>query len=300
MYGYVRPDRGLLPGRQYQQYRAAYCGLCEALRRRYGFAARFAVNYDFTFLAMVLSRGGCTQWRRCPAHPFRRRPCVCGNEAMDAAADYTVLLAWWKLQDDIRDDGFFRSIPAQIGQLFLRRAFRKAARARSAFSENTRRCLEELSRLEQEKSGSLDQCADCFARILSFAAEDAPDPGEQRIQREIFYHVGRSVYILDAADDLEKDVRHDNYNPLIFRFRKNDGILTEEEKEQIRSTVLLSQRNAASALSLRPPDVWQPILENIITAGIPGVLRLVLSGLWRKQRKEERYPDILIQEESNR
>ena len=69
---------------------------------------------------------------------------------------------------------------------------------------------------------------------------------------------------------------------------------------QLREKDVSPEQFIAEALALRPPDVWQPILENIITAGIPGVLRLVLSGLWRKQRKEERYPDILIQEESNR
>jgi len=300
LYGYVRPDRGMLPGREYQQFRAAYCGLCEALRRRYGPAARFAVNYDFTFMAMVLSRGGCSQWRRCPAHPLKKRPCACGSPAMDAAADFTVILAWRKLKDSLKDDGFFRSLPSRAAMLLLRRAFRRASERRPAFSDNTRLCLEELSRLEREKCDSLDRPADAFARILSFAAEDAENEGERRIQKEIFYHVGRCVYILDAADDLEKDVRTGNYNPLVFRMNAADGHLSDAEKETIRTTLLLSQRSAAAALALRLPDVWQPILENIITCGLPGVTRLVLAGKWRDRKKEDRYPDILKQEEENR
>ena len=301
MYGYVRPDRSVLSGLDQQRFRAAYCGLCETLRRRYGLPARFAVNFDFTFLAMVLSRGGCSEWRRCPAHPFHKRPCVCESEAMDAAADYTVILAWWKLKDSVRDEGFFRSLPSRLALLLLRRAYRTASKIRTEFSENTRRCLEELSRLEDSKTGSMDAAADCFARLLSFAAE-CGDGEDRRIRREIFYHTGRCVYLLDAADDLEKDMQNGSYNPLLLRFSCEGGKLSEEDTEQLRSTIRLSQHRAAAALALRPPDVWQPILENIVSDGLTLVTDMVLAGTWqrRKKTKEERYPDILKQGEEIR
>ncbi len=299
MYGYVRPDRGMLPVREYQQFRAAYCGLCETLRRRYGPVARFAVNYDFTFMAMVLSRGGCSRWRRCPAHPLKKRPCACASPAMDAAADYTVILAWWKLKDSLQDESFFASLPSRAALLLLRRAFRRASERRREFSDNARLCLEELARLEKEKCDSLDRTADCFARILSFAAEAADSEEERRIQKEIFYHVGRCVYILDAADDLEKDVRTGNYNPLVCRLNAGDGRLSETEKAIVRDTLFLSLKGAAAGLSLRRRDVWQPILENIVTVGMPGTACLVLAGKWRKREKKDRYPDILKTEEDD-
>ena len=50
MYGYVRPVKGELKIREYEYFRAAYCGLCEALKRRCGLLARFVVNYDLTFM----------------------------------------------------------------------------------------------------------------------------------------------------------------------------------------------------------------------------------------------------------
>lgn len=74
MYGYIRPDRGELKVREYQQFRAAYCGLCEALRRRCGLLSRFVVNYDLTFLAMALSKG-MGGWKRGAA---RRIHCESG------------------------------------------------------------------------------------------------------------------------------------------------------------------------------------------------------------------------------
>ena len=46
MFGYVRPRRDQLAEADLDAYQAAYCGLCRALGKRYGFFARFLVNYD--------------------------------------------------------------------------------------------------------------------------------------------------------------------------------------------------------------------------------------------------------------
>ena len=55
MFGYVRPLRDELKCRDFDLYRAVYCGLCAAMRRRYGWLAPMFLNYDFTFLALLLS-----------------------------------------------------------------------------------------------------------------------------------------------------------------------------------------------------------------------------------------------------
>ena len=288
MYGYVRPDKAELRVRDYELFRAAYCGLCEALRRRYGVAARFVVNYDLTFLAMVLSDSAAAQLRRCPVHPVQKRACICGSKALDAAADYSVILAWWKLKDNAHDDPFPKSALYGSGAALFRKAYEKAAAAQSAFDANARKCLRELSDLEGEKSPSLDRAADCFARILAFAAQESGSEQEVRIRRELFYHVGRYVYILDAYDDLAEDVKTGNYNPLAFRLAPGESVLGEEEKTAVRATLNHSQRSAAAALELRRDDAWQPILENIVMNGLPAVTDLVFAGKWNSRNTERK------------
>lgn len=54
MFGYVRPVRPELKCRDFDLYQATYCGLCRCLRRRYGLLAPMFLNYDFTFLALLL------------------------------------------------------------------------------------------------------------------------------------------------------------------------------------------------------------------------------------------------------
>ena len=87
MYGYIRPDIGELRINEYRRFRSAYCGLCEALRQRYGVLARFLIGYDMTFLALLsLSPETAIEQRRCVVHPLRKQPCICGmTELFDAA-----------------------------------------------------------------------------------------------------------------------------------------------------------------------------------------------------------------------
>lgn len=286
MYGYVRPDKGELRVREYELFRAVYCGLCQALRERYGFLSRFAVNYDMTFMALVLlSENARAKQLRCPVHPLRKRPVVHDSQALDAAADYSVILAWCKLRDNVRDEKAMKALLADAGAAAMKRAYDKAAAARPAFDANTKKCLEELSALESENSPSLDRAADCFARILAFAAEEFEGGEQRRIRSELFYHIGRLVYILDAVDDLPEDVKKDNYNPLRSRLEKGKDKLSETEMDRLRSTVNLSQRSAAAALVLRSADPWQAILENIVTIGLPEVAELVFAGKWNKHEK---------------
>ena len=53
--------------------RRMYCGLCRCLGQRCGQGARMILNYDFTYLAILLSGGGAGEERegRCLPHPVK-------------------------------------------------------------------------------------------------------------------------------------------------------------------------------------------------------------------------------------
>ncbi len=96
MLGYVRPRRDELKCRDFDAYRAAYCGLCRTLGERYGFLARMFLNYDFTFLVMLLmgDEGNCVvEHHRCPANPLQKRCMLLRHGGLDIAADETVILS---------------------------------------------------------------------------------------------------------------------------------------------------------------------------------------------------------------
>ena len=152
MFGYVRPSDGKLTEAEREVFRGAYCGLCHALGRRYGLAGRMILNYDLTFLAMVLSRGtGETCQRRCAVHPFRKRCCAGADPAFDTAADMSVILTWWQLRDGVADHGFLRGLKYRLALWLLTPAYRKAKRCRQDFDRQTAAHLTRLTALEKER-----------------------------------------------------------------------------------------------------------------------------------------------------
>lgn len=291
MYGYVRPERGDLKIREYESFRGVYCGLCHTLKKRYGPLLRFAVNYDLTFLAMLLAGpepvGTCP--RRCPYHPLRQTACPERTDAMDAAADYTVILAYWKLRDGAEDKSALPALGCRILAAAIRGAYRKAARLRPAFAEVTEAELTALGELEKENCASVDAAADRFARILRAAADGEEDAARSRILRELLYHLGRIVYVLDAVDDLKDDMASGAYNPLRFRFAPQDGKLSPAEEKELRLSLQHSHNSIVSAFELLGRTPYSDILSNILYIGLPAVTQAVFSGTWKanqRQRKE--------------
>ena len=287
MFGYVRPSDDRLTPADRETFRAAYCGLCHALGARYGLVGRMILNYDLTFLAMVLSDGaGEMCAKRCAVHPMRRRCCVAGDPALDAAADMSVILTYWQLRDGVADHGFWGGLKYRIASVLLRPAYRRARERRPRFDAGTQAHLAELAALERERCASLDAPADAFAKLLALAAEEVSDPVRRRVTAQLLYHLGRWVYLVDAADDLKEDLKTGSYNPLVLRFRVQDGGLSEEDRQQLAGTLDGSVRAMAAAFELADFGVYAPVLRAAVYEGLYIVGAAVLNGTFHRRRRE--------------
>lgn len=282
MFGYVRPLRDELKCRDFDLYRATYCGLCRCMRQRYGLLAPMFLNYDFTFLALVLwepeekfspCRG------RCHAKPFLKKPMCQTSPALEQAADESVILAWWKLRDSVQDEGLWKGLPARILSLLLKPAYRKATTHQPLFDRTVRECLGELQRLEQDQCASIDRTADTFARILQAAA---PREGERgRILEQLLYHLGRWIYLVDARDDQAEDDAARRYNPLTARYGG------PADDAALELTLGHSLEFVGAALQLGEFGCRKPLLENIVYLGLPLVQRAVFTGKWSQLKKQK-------------
>lgn len=281
MFGYVRPLREELKVRDWEGYQAAYCGLCHALKEQCGFAARFVLNYDFVFLALLLDEGVAPAVpckRRCGAHPFCPRNAVpTGSAALCAQA--SVILTHYKLADDAGDEGFFKGLKSRAANLLLVRSWRKARRALPEFDETVRSCLKELKALEDGKSPSLDRTADTFARLLAAAAPETGDETVDRPRAQLLYQLGRWIYLADAADDLAEDRVKGRYNPIDARFGGQPDLA------YVETTMSHSLALAQSAFQLLPPNRWQAVVENILYLGLPRVQKQAVAGTWHGGRE---------------
>ena len=105
----------------------------------------------------------------------------------------------------------------------------------------------------------MDRAADAFAALLAGAAEEEPDPVRRRVLEQLLYHLGRWIYLVDAADDLKKDVKSGSYNPLVYRFHAEGGTLTAEDRAALAATLDSSVRAMAAAFELADFGPWRAI-----------------------------------------
>ena len=286
MFGYVRPVTDKLSAEDRSRYKQAYCGLCHTLGRRHGWLARFTLSYDLTLLALLYAGGGPerTCACRCPVHPLRRpRTCLQGN-AMERAADASMILTWHKLCDDVEDYGPLSGLPYRLLRFLFRKAHSRAAQALPQLELRARENMARLAALEAEQSPQLDRVADTFAGILAAAGPCASDCARDRAMEQLLYHLGRWIYLADAWDDLERDRKAHRYNPLDARFSGGAA----GERNYVETTMTHSVRLACAAADLIDFGPWRTVIENILEFGLPAVQRAVLDGKWKEVQKQGR------------
>ena len=294
MFGYVRPPAQDLPEGELNRFRTMYCGLCHTLSRRYGQAARMILNYDFTYLAILLSNGTADAENagRCWVSPVKKRPYLEPTAAMELAADESVILAYWQLRDGAEDHTWAAGLKYRGGAQLLEGAYRKAAAFRPEFDAAVRRQLRLLHALETAEDPSMDRAADTFAVLLSGASTEIEDPTRRRILEQILYHLGRWVYLIDAADDLKRDGESGNYNPVALRYGLKNGVWTPESRRDFALTLDHSIHRMAAAFELWDFGVWTAVLESTFYAGLFRVGHAVLDGTFRRSRPGKNIREI--------
>jgi len=283
VFGYVRPLKGELKVRHYELYRAVYCGLCRTIKKQYGFVSTLFLNYDMAFLAALLlgtaeENGLCDC--RCMANPLRKKRMCAPSAPLEHCAAAAVILTCGKLDDEILDGGFWKAAAARSAKLLLHRAERKAKAKLPRFHRITRDCMDELSRLEQADCAVLDKTADTFARILEAACNS-----EDVTLRRLLYHVGRWIYIADAADDLKKDAEKGQYNPIAARFGIENGVMDGDTRRYVQETMAASANLACDQAVELQLGQYGPLVGNILALGLPFVAQKVLEGCWHTKRK---------------
>ena len=257
LFGYVVANIEQLDEAQRARYQQVYCGLCRALGERHGARCRLTLTYDMTFLILLLSALQAeddmrVEPFRCPMHPVKKRESAM-NAWTDYAADVNVVLAYYQKMDDWTDD---RSAWA------LAQAKAIGSRVEAVQDRLPRQCeaiakgLEALSSLEKSGEPNPDLPAAAFGSILG--AVFTPEGAEPSQDLYAFGDkLGRFVYLMDAVVDLKKDIRHEQYNPMVF--------VDSSRHESILQVLMADCVEPFSRLNLyRDRD----LMENILYSGV--------------------------------
>lgn len=284
MFGYVKADTAELRVRENEYYRAIYCGLCKAQGKCTGQCSRFTLSYDMTFLATVrMAVAGVTpkfKRGRCIAHPIKKRNYALINAELEFCAYATSILAYGKCLDDIADEHGKKKLLASIARIFMSGGRKRSLKAKDSQSYAYSKLSEldayvkskllELSDFEAHSTvASVDIPADIFGDIMEAIASFGLSGNEEKIMRKIGRHLGRWVYITDAADDMAEDLEKGRFNPFIRIYDGN--IPTREQKEVISDALKVELSEAEIAFDLidhKSYDMHE-IINNIIYLGMP-------------------------------
>ena len=217
MFGYIIVNQQELKFKEYDRYRSYYCGLCRRLKEKYGRTGQFTLSYDTTFLILLLS--GLyepeeeTRTSRCIAHPF----CLHEervNRFTDYAADVNLILSYYSSQDDWSDE---HKVSKLLLSGLLREGSEQASGKLDRKAEVIRDGLSRLGALEKENSENLDEVSGCFGQIMAEIFAYKEDEWTIPL-RQMGFYLGKFIYLLDAVDDLKKDMKSGSYNPLKSRY----------------------------------------------------------------------------------
>ncbi|MBR1821801.1 MAG: hypothetical protein IJ769_09280 [Clostridia bacterium] len=262
MFGYVITNPNALPKERQQRFRAVYCGLCAALRRRHGLAGSATLSYDMTFLALLLNAlyepGEQTGRERCPAHPISAHAYAV-SPVMEYVADMNVALAYHKCMDNWLDDR--NPLSAGEGAL-LRQAYRSVAREWPDKCAAIEAWLDEVHDIESRNLPEVDLPVNATGRMLGELFVYPRERAWNDELRVIGDGLGRFIYIMDAYDDLSKDIRKGRYNPLkALRDRPDFEALC-------KSAMTMMIADATEAFERLPVVLDADILRNVLYSGV--------------------------------
>lgn len=276
MFGYVMINKGDLKVREFQTYQAFYCGLCRKLKERYGFGGQMTLNYDLTFVVILLTGLYEPRMRRgtihCVVHPVKRQP-ILVDCFSDYAADMSILLTYYKCMDDWADD---RKMEKLAFAKLLKRKLCGLEASYSKKAERVKNLLEKLTEEEKRNCEDLDRMAGIFGEIMGEILAWREDEWERNLKRLGFF-LGKFIYLCDAYEDLSQDLEKGRYNP--FR-----SLSSREDFEEISGQVLTMMAAECSREFEKLPIIeYTPILRNILYSGIWGRYEKA-----QKERKESK------------
>ena len=279
MFGYVKPDLPYLYLKDDTLYKALYCGVCKSMGKIAGQISRLSLTYDIAFLSAVAHnlRGEDVEIKkeRCIAHPILPKPMASRDTLTETCAAANVILAYYKIKDDVIDGGRGKG-----KLLFFKNAFKRANKRHAYLSEKVELHYANLRVCEERKEDRIDVVSDCFSLMLKDISRYVLGDGASENSDNLFYFLGKWIYLVDALDDYDKDLKKGNYNPFYFSLGKvgtKREMLEKHGKEIsfIFADIFASVKQSAQGLE------WKfnhDLIDNILLRGLPSATMKVMSG----------------------
>ena len=227
MFGYIIVNKPEMKFREFDVYHGYYCGLCRKLKEHYGKFGQITLSYDMVFVLMTLTSlyelETTKSMKRCVTHPLQKHE-ERVNNITDYVAHMNILLTYekWNKINDI---------------------------------------LEKLSEEEKKDNQDIDQMSGMFGKVMAEIMLYQDDEWKELLNQFGFF-LGKFIYLMDAYEDIEDDLKNHNYNPL-----KN--IYTKPEfEDMIHQILTMMIAECSKAFEQLPLIDDIDILRNVLYSGV--------------------------------
>jgi len=279
MFGYVRADTPYLYIKDDQLYRAMYCGVCKGIAEVCGHSARMGLSYDVTFLSVILHNlaGIDVQIEKshCLTHCIRSRQMANVDELTRQLGALNTVLVYYKYTDDIADGDRGRG-----KRLWFQQGFARVKKKYPEIEKIVRENLENQEKAEKEKTDSIDRAADATALMLADFSDYALGDKKTPHSRNLFYAIGKWIYLIDALDDYDKDLKKGAYNPFVLAYgeKNRQALVTGKHGADVRyvfHSIFYDIRENLSFLEFR---FNRDLSDNILLRGLPMMTNRIMEG----------------------
>jgi hypothetical protein len=291
MFGYVLPVQKDLKDHEFALYHSFYCGICLTIKSKFGQVARLATGYDMTFLAILLSDINCqqTDFRvcKCLGNPFCKRTVVDTNPLLEKIADISIILAYHKSRDDIMDKS---KLKGHVVEVLFKKPYRIAKENSYELDSLIDSSLKDLNSLEKQEQPTLDRLAHPFANMLKQVSTLLCGQNSSDNLQQLCYNIGKFVYLIDALDDLDQDIKKNTFNAYLAASKSWEQEQSPQTKFESKSQFLAKYKTQVefslnstinrSIEAFNNLDFFQSysVLKNIIHFGLRFKLSQVLNA----------------------
>ena len=279
MFGYVRPDLPYLYIKDEILYKAMYCGVCKGISGSCGQCARMGLSYDVAFLSVLLHNiAGIDvkiQKSHCLTHRVRKKPMAEVDELTKKFGAVNTELAYYKYTDDMEDgDG------GKAKRLLFKKGFARAKKKYPSLEKTVRAFMQAQAQTEKAQTESLDRAADATANMLASVCDEILGENATEATHNLFYAVGKWIYLIDALDDYDKDKKKGAYNPFVVAFGEpsKNSLICGKHGEEVRYAFHAIFFDIRENLSKIQFHFNRDLSDNILIRGLPGATKRVMEG----------------------
>ena len=280
MFGYLDIEKQKLNDGQQGLWQSFMCGLCLSTKRLLGNIPRMVISNDVNFFNVlfhsVLNVDVQVEHNRCFSHPFKKQAMLSSTELMDRLAVANVLLTRWNLYDDVVDD---KSIAKKLAMSVLGKSYKKAQALCEKMDQMMQKHCTKLQELEKANCDSVDVVSHCFAMLSQEFCEIILDDKVNEHSKVLAYNLGKWIYLIDALDDLPKDVKQHKYNPFVACYKLTNKRQVVQHLDEIQFTMFAVLNRIVQCFNDLSLTKYTCILKNVLFESIRNKTKNILQNL---------------------